>query len=368
MRSKIRSRRGGGGNISINNNNKRKKKLDMAFGEQIRKSSGATRGSKKGCMKGKGGPENALCSYRGVRQRTWGKWVSEIREPNRGARLWLGTFDTAEEAALAYDDAARALYGSGANLNLPHSNPGLSPMKTSEFASSSSSSSVTNKRSNRHISQEKHHVPVSMPKRMANRQSSSANSAGSSLQIPVTDDSRALVFGSAGDSDKQELMAPPNGSTPASSAITNRLMAEAENPPDGDLVSGVLNGSCKPLGELLNSGELLDIDLMAAARPSLGNILECGCTNNIIMSTPISPRLANLELIESSHEFFNSGVSWPPSLDLPCLDDEIAFQLQPQVPAPPAILQDEVLKALDFDVLSVMEDTDTNSNMRYFTH
>ncbi|CAN1127119.1 Dehydration-responsive element-binding protein 2D [Linum perenne] len=82
-----------------------------------------TGSSRKGCMRGKGGPENALCTYKGVRQRTWGKWVAEIREPNRGARLWLGTFDTSHDAALAYDAAARKLYGPDAKLNLPHFHP-----------------------------------------------------------------------------------------------------------------------------------------------------------------------------------------------------------------------------------------------------
>ncbi|PIN16140.1 hypothetical protein CDL12_11206 [Handroanthus impetiginosus] len=82
--------------------------------------------------------------FRGVRQRHWGSWVSEIRHPLLKRRVWLGTFETAEEAARAYDEAAVLMSGRNAKTNFPvpanqENGDDVSP------SSSSSSSSTTPK-------------------------------------------------------------------------------------------------------------------------------------------------------------------------------------------------------------------------------
>ncbi|XP_077230916.1 integrase-type DNA-binding superfamily protein [Tasmannia lanceolata] len=75
-------------------------------------------------------PAKSEFRYKGVRKRNWGKYVSEIRLPNSRERIWLGSYDTPEKAARAFDAAVFCLRGKNAKFNFPDNTPEIAGGKT----------------------------------------------------------------------------------------------------------------------------------------------------------------------------------------------------------------------------------------------
>ncbi|THU67405.1 hypothetical protein C4D60_Mb05t24290 [Musa balbisiana] len=87
--------------------------------DKPRKPSPPAAGKRAAAAVGSAGGGGKERPFRGVRMRKWGKWVTEVREPNKRSRIWLGSYSTAVAAARAYDTAVYYLRGRSARLNFP---------------------------------------------------------------------------------------------------------------------------------------------------------------------------------------------------------------------------------------------------------
>ncbi|KAH7423529.1 hypothetical protein KP509_12G059900 [Ceratopteris richardii] len=155
--------------------------------------------------------------FKGVRMRSWGKWVSEIRLPNCRDRLWLGSFSSAEQAARAFDVAFVCLRGRSEALNFPDSPPAYAPpglphhkiVELAKAAGSDAPSTIHSESSSRsEISSRTEYTP-SRTSNYAMHSGDSAESRGSAPSSPISSTDSDSIASSSTESQADSLATSP---------------------------------------------------------------------------------------------------------------------------------------------------------------